>query len=141
MVWSDEHRRGTTCSRLEVPNLYLVSFILSYIIMASGSLTGDPSAQHQILANQDNKSDLKPNPTRVLALISLIFVEWRVNIRTTRTKRRPSVCFEQNVVDNHRSTIKNNDRISCNHLIAAKIVLIKNCELFVFSFSASMFQK
>ena len=36
----------TTCSRSEVLKLYLVSFILSFIIMESRSLTGDPSAHH-----------------------------------------------------------------------------------------------
>ena len=69
----------TTCSRGEVLKLYLVSFILSFIIMASRSLTGDPSAHHKILANED--------PMYVLVLIYLIFVDRRVNIRTSRTKR------------------------------------------------------
>ena len=36
----------TTCSRSEVLKLYLVIFILSFTIMASKSLAGDPSAYH-----------------------------------------------------------------------------------------------
>ena len=104
--------------------------------MASRPLTGDPSAHHQILANED--------PTHVLVLIYFIFVEWRVNIRTTRMKRRHSVCFEQKVVDMMTAVIgapstSNDSSISCNHLIAAKILLIKknvNC-----SFSLSVLQE
>ena len=120
MVWSDEHWRHHLLARWSSQILFGKFYLIIYY---HGIQVFDRwSISTSLVANED--------PRHVLVLIYLIFVEWRVNIRTTRTKRRPSVCFEQKVVDMMTAVIEapsasNDSSISCNHLIAAKILLIK----------------